>query len=303
MRTLFLIVTMLCVLLVFTVTAQQPGAAADRKVLPAGQSVEPYRVEVAFNKTVHILFPAKIKYVDLGSTDIIAGTADAAGNVLRVKAAVKNFSGETTFTVITDEGIFYSFVAAYAENPVKLNYEMDDWLHDDPYSDFAQRQTYIKLDELGNETPLVVSKAMYTIYRQDVRDIKYIGSKKFGIQLVLRGIYIHENLYFLHTAIRNFTAVAYDIDYIRFRIVDKKVARRTAVQEAAVNPIRTYNEITAVPAAATVRNVFAFQKFTIPDDKVLVMEVYEKNGGRHLSFTVEHSDLIHAKTLNDLKIE
>ena len=54
--------------------------------LPYRQMVTPYGVEVTFAKTVHIIFPATVRYVDLGSNHIIAGKADGAENVIRVKA-------------------------------------------------------------------------------------------------------------------------------------------------------------------------------------------------------------------------
>lgn len=90
------------------------------------QVVEPYRVEVAFNKTLHILFPSEAVYVDLGSLDLIADKADGARNVVRVKAAKQGFEEETNFSVITADGCFYSFTAVYSENPSRLNIEMED---------------------------------------------------------------------------------------------------------------------------------------------------------------------------------
>ena len=36
---------------------------------------------------------------------------------------------------------------------------------------------------------------------------------------------------------------------------------------------------------STVRTVYALPKFTIPDDKLLLVELYEKNGGRPVSYT------------------
>lgn len=75
-----------------------------------------------FSKTVHILFPfLEVRYVDLGSTDIIAGKADGVENVVRVKAAVRDFPGETNFSVITGDGSFYSFLVSYEEEPEALN--------------------------------------------------------------------------------------------------------------------------------------------------------------------------------------
>ena len=267
------------------------------------QVVEPYRVEVAFNKTLHILFPSEVVYVDLGSLDLIADKADGAQNVVRIKAAKQDFTEETNFSVITADGCFYSFTAVYSENPSQLNIEMEDWLHKDPYSDFANRQMYIRLDELSGETPLTVNRIMYTILRRNVRDTKSVGSKRFGIEVLLRGVYVHGDLFYLHVSMRNRSKVAFDIDYIRFKICDRKTARRTAVQETFVNPVRVFDEIMRVDAEAMIRNVFVFRKFTIPDDKVLVMEVYERNGGRHQRFEIENSRLVGAREMDELKIE
>ena len=267
------------------------------------QVVEPYRVEVAFNKTLHILFPSEVVYVDLGSLDLIADKADGAQNVVRIKAAKQDFTEETNFSVITADGCFYSFTAVYSENPSQLNIEMEDWLHKDPYSDFANRQMYIRLDELSGETPLTVNRIMYTILRRNVRDIKSVGSKRFGIEVLLRGVYVHGDLFYLHVSMRNRSKVAFDIDYIRFKICDRKTARRTAVQETFVNPVRVFDEIMRVDAEGMIRNVFVFRKFTIPDDKVLVMEVYERNGGRHQRLEIENSRLVGAREMDELKIE
>ena len=57
--------------------------------------IAPHGLEITYDKTVHVIFPSSIKYVDLGSTNLIAGKADAAENVIRVKAAKKHFRDET----------------------------------------------------------------------------------------------------------------------------------------------------------------------------------------------------------------
>ena len=299
MRTALMIFTMLGVLLTFALASRPP----ERQMFGDRRNVESYRVEVSFDKTLHILFPAAIEYVDLGSNSIIAGKADGARNALRLKAAVRDFKGETNFSVITSDGSFYSFIVTYAANPEKISIEMEDWLRKDPFSPFAERQMYVALDELGDVSPLTVSKIMYNIYKKDECDIKHIGCRKFGIQTLLKGIYIHDGLFFLHLSLRNPSAVGFDIDQIRFKIVDKKVVKRTAVQETYIKPVRVYNDEVSAEAKKTVRNVFAFRKFTIPDGKVLSVEIFEKNGGRHQAFSIENFDLVEARTVDDLKIQ
>ena len=144
---------------------------------------------------------------------------------------------------------------------------------------------------------------MYTLYKKNKRDIKHIGSKKYGIQTLLKGLYINNDLFYLHTVLRNYSDVSFDIDYVRFKVIDKKVAKRTAMQENNIEPVRTFNRLTTIDGKATVRNVFVLPKLTLPDDKVLVVEFYEKGGARHQSFRIENTDLVAAKTINELHLK
>lgn len=54
------------------------------------------------------------------------------------------------------------------------------------------------------------------------------------------------------------------------------MTRRTAMQENIIEPVRTYNRLTTVDGKATVRNIFVLPKLTLPDDKLLVVEIYER---------------------------
>ena len=73
--------------------------------------IPPHALEVCYNKTTHIIFPAEITYVDLGNENLVAGLADGAKNVLRVKSAFKSFKQETNLSVITEDGSYDTFSA------------------------------------------------------------------------------------------------------------------------------------------------------------------------------------------------
>ena len=214
--------------------------------------IPPYALEVTFYKTVHIIFPATIKYVDLGSADIIAGKADGSENVLRVKAALRDFSRETNLAVITEDGSYYTFNVKYAD---------------------------------------------------DKRLVKHIGCKRFGIQYLLKGIYTHNGLLYFHTELKNSSNVPFTVDFVSFKVVDRKVAKRTAIQEQVIVPLRAYNYVTEVGGKSRERTVFTLPKFTLPDDKQLVVEINEQNGGRHQQFTVTNAELVRARVINELKVK
>ena len=154
--------------------------------LPYRQMVTPYGVEVTFAKTVHIIFPAAVRYVDLGSNHIIAGKADGAENVIRVKATTEGFPGETNFSVICEDGSFFSFNAKYAREPEMLNIEMKDFLENEDTSDFSHTRMNIYFRELGNESPLLVKLIMQSIYKNNDRKVRHLGSKRFGIQFLIK---------------------------------------------------------------------------------------------------------------------
>lgn len=271
--------------------------------LPYRQMVTPHGMQVTFAKTVHIIFPSAVRYVDLGSDWIIAGKADGAENVIRVKATTEGFPGETNFSVICEDGSFYSFNARYAHEPEILNIEMKDFLENGDTTDFSHTRMNIYFRELGNESPLLVKLIMQSIYKEDRREIRHLGCKRFGVQFLLKSVHSHNGLFYFHTETRNRSNVAFRTDFIRFKIVDKKVPKRTAIQERVIDPVRSYNEVLVTEGKSDVRTVYAVPQFTIPDDKLLVIELFEKDGGRHQTIRVENADLVAAKQINELKIK
>lgn len=273
------------------------------KKITYDRMIPPYGLEVTFDKTVHIIFPAEISYVDLGSANILAGKASGSENVIRVKAAVRSFETETNMAVITADGSFYTFNVKYVDEPQKLNVEMRDFMHDGEAVNRPNNALEIYLKELGNESPKLVNLINRSIYKNNKRHIKHIGSKRFGIQYLLKGIYSHNNLLYLHTQIKNESNVPFEIDFIRMKIMDKKVAKRTAIQETVIYPIRAYNYLTTVRGNKTECTVFVIDKITIPDGKQMVIELFEKNGGRHQQFIIENSDLIRARVIDELKVK
>lgn len=270
--------------------------------LTFNRMIPPYALEVTFSKTVHIIFPSAIRYVDLGSADLLAAKADGAENVLRVKAALRDFSKESNLAVITEDGAYYTFNVKYADEPVKLSVEMTDFIHDGEAVNRPNNSMEIFMKELGSESPLLVKLIMKSIYKNNNREIKHIGSKRFGVQYTLKGIYTHNGLLYFHLQLKNSSDVPFDVDHITFKIVDKKVAKRTAIQEQVIMPIRAHNNLMLVGGKKTERSIFTLPKFTIPDDKHLIVELFEKEGGRHQSFVVENADLVRAKAINELKV-
>ena len=280
-------------ILLAALTVVQTTAAKSKQDEP--QPIHPISIEVGYTKTVHILFPSPVTYIDIGSMDILAGKADGAENVVRVKAAVRNFAAETNLTVITEDGGFYTFDARYTENPAVSTLEIP--ASDRTAGNEAPPEGRVLLQEVGREKPATVKRMLSDIYRQNRQDTKGIRTKNYGIEVEVCGIYVSNDVIYIHTLIRNETNISFEVDCRRFVVADRKLAKRTAQQQTAVDIIRVCNDPTIVRGRQQQRTVFALPKLTMPDDKVLLLEIVEKNGARHQTVEIDGKELLAAKVL------
>ena len=285
------------------IAALMAAAQVTAQTAPeAPAEIRPLRIEAGFSKTVHILFPSPVTYIDIGSMDIIAGKADGAGNVVRVKAAVRNFTTETNLTVITEDGGFFSFDVHYAENPAVSTIDISALKQPAVESGSSQPEPAsaegrVLLQEVGREKPATVKRVLGDIYRQNRMDVKGICTKKYGIGVEVLGIYVHNDVIYIHTMISNETNISFEVDARQFIVADRKLAKRTAQQQTPLEILRVCNDPTVVRGHQRQRTVFALQKFTIPDDKVLLLEMIERNGARHQTVEIPAKELLDAKLL------
>ena len=285
------------------IAALMAAAQVTAQTAPeAPAEIRPLRIETGFSKTVHILFPSPVTYIDIGSMDIIAGKADGAGNVVRVKAAGRNFTTETNLTVITEDGGFFSFDVHYAENPAVSTIDISALKqpaveNGSTQPEPASAEGRVLLQEVGREKPATVKRVLGDIYRQNRMDVKGVRTKKYGIGVEVLGIYVHNDVIYIHTMVSNETNISFEVDVRQFIVADRKLAKRTAQQQTPLEILRVCNDPTVVRGHQRQRTVFALQKFTIPDDKVLLLEIIERNGARHQTVEIPAKELLDAKLL------
>lgn len=289
---------MLMIAVIFTATTVYAESKPE-----SPQEVTPERIEVGFTKTVHLLFPAPVTYIDIGSMDIIAGKADGAENVVRVKAAVRDFTTETNLTIITEDGGFYSFDVHYAERPAvsTVNLSMQETRPNAAdYVSLARTVPdvgRILLSEVGREKPATVKRLLNDIYRQNRTDLKGIRVKKYGVGVEVLGIYVHNDVIYIHTCITNETNISYEVDSRRFVVADRKLAKRTAQQQTPLEILRVCNDPSIVRGHQRQRTVYALPKLTITEDKALLLEIIEKDGARHQTIEIGSKELLKARLL------
>lgn len=240
-------------------------------------------LEVTYNKTVSICFPAVIKSVDRGSRDLMAQKAKGVENILQLKAARENFP-ETNLTVITADGLIHEFTVTYASEPDKLVVNPNGTATE-PKSTALIFETSMTEDEFDHCAKKLI---------QSKRSIRFHSEKKYKVGLTLIGIYINGSTIFYHLRISNSSNIKYDVDFLKLYIKDKEKVKRTASQEVSIETIYSFGNAASIEGKSSQDVVYALEKFTIPDAKRLVIEMYEKNGGRNLNLSIKNKTIVNA---------
>lgn len=282
---------LLCLLAVNAVTAQQNSKSINL----SNAEVTPYEIELTQNKTTHILFPSSIEYVDLGSSEIIANKVEATSNVLRLKT-VKEGITATNFTVITSDGKYYNFNTTYKEEPLQLSYDLTNF-----EKQVSKQQSEVFFKELGTTSPSLADLFMKAIIKKNKKELN-IKSKSYAVEARLKSIYIQDSKLYFHLSINNKSNLPYTVDYISFKIKDRRTSKRTTIQEVSLKPIRSLNDIHTINSHSKQDNVFMLDQFTLSDKQMLLIEVNEKNGVRNQFFKVKSLDLLKSKGVENLKL-
>ena len=94
---------------------------------------------------------------------------------------------------------------------------------------------------------------------------------------------------YLRVVFENKSKINYDIDQLRFFIRDKRKSKRTASQEVEIQPLYSTSSSALIPYKSEVIKVYALEKFTIPEDKYLTIQMIEKSGGRHVEININNN--------------
>lgn len=290
---------LLIVLFLFFAGRSQAQDSAASYLSLEEAKLEPFKMQVTYNKTSHLLFPSRIRYVDLGSDLLIANKADPIGNVLRIKSAVRDFEEETNFSVITEDGKFYNFDVYYSSYPDVLSYDLlkQQRIMEQQYS------TDILFEDLKGSSSSLTELIMENLYKKKDRTIKHITSKSFGIQFSVKALHVNDSKFYFTLEVKNSSNVSYDIDLVNFKIVDKENLKRTVVQDNVLEPVRVYFPTMTASYHSAISGIYLLDQFTLLKDQVLEIEILEKNGGRYQKVQLENTDLIQARLISSLKIK
>lgn len=263
------------------------------------QGQQTQKLLVSFNKTVHVFFPSEINYTDVGSSDVLF---EAKGSILKLAAAVNNFK-ETNITVITNDNYCYSFIVNYQDDISELNY-------------FVSRESGRRIpgdQPVDTIEQIITSRKDVIPVRVGIDSLESLCDKSLRksfswwdqgafykkVYFSLNNIFVYQDKLFFVVSAGNFSNIAYDIDYLKLNVTDKKRAKRSSIQDIEKFPVYSFKKPMQIKGKTSIESfVLVFDKFTIPYGRKIVFEMGEKNGGRSIQYALKKDLIINAIALN-----
>ena len=234
-----------------------------------------------------------IRFVDI-STGKVAGDQPLS-NTLRLKpkeGADVNADGDVLaiVTVITER--------------YRVQYGL---IYTTRLSEAVTEKTILQTEVLPYNNPAVsMSTEEMARFARRVWDspAKYrnVGARKHHMNIRLNNIYSAGEYFFIDFSVENRTNIRFDIDQIRVKVEDKRQTRAANCQSIEIAPAMVLES--ANTFLHGYRNVLVLKKLTFPNDKVLTIEMSEKQiSGRTITLSIDYEDVLYADSFSETLLE
>lgn len=190
--------------------------------------------------------------------------------------------------VINTNGSIFSYIVSYREQLEKLNYFV-------PQSESIgfERPKFTEGSDSTNVANLFTDKTFYyerfcSYLLTRKQKIGSIQKRKNGIVLSLENIvFDREELYFV-IKIQNKSSLDYDLNFLDISTQTRKQGKKKSLQQISQLTNFKYNVPTKVDENQIKRMVYVLPKFSLSNDKMVVLELNEKNGERNIKLKVSN---------------
>ena len=126
---------------------------------------------------------------------------------------------------------------------------------------------------------------------------RHVATKRHRMTMRLNNIYSIGEYFFIDFSVDNRTNIRFDIDQLRVKLNDKKTSKATTVQTIELTPQLILDPTQSFRYGY--RNVIVLKKMTFPNDKILTIELSEKQiSGRTISLSIEYEDVLSADSFH-----
>ena len=157
-----------------------------------------------------------------------------------------------------------------------------------------------------NNPSVSMSTADMTAYARQIWNspalFRNVATKQHRMVMRLNNIYSVGEYFFIDFSIDNKTNIRFDIDEIRIKLADKKLSKATNAQIIELTPALVLEQASSFKHGY--RNVIVLKKLTFPNDKILSIEVTEKQiSGINIILDIEYEYVLSADSFNKVLLD
>ena len=247
---------------------------------------------IPLNSTTHFISPEPILYVDISSPNIQGDLPEK--NIFRLRPdSDKVHPGDKfTITIVTQ-----SYISVY-KLTVEGTLSNDSLLSNGAYVISINPNDAVQVnqsDVLNNQQ--CFDLCINALKRK--RSIFNIYTKSYGMKMYVKNIYSIGDYIMIELEANNKTRLQFDIDQIRFKIVDKQSVKATVSQDIELKPFYNLYQPDGKIITNRWRNFYIFKKFTYPTQKLLEIEMTETQySGRRVDLKIEYNQILKSQQLN-----
>lgn len=278
----------LTIIFCYILTASFAEAAAQDIKFPAKDLDTIYAND---QKTVALFFPDPIRQGLTGAENYVFTYNREKEQHLGLLQATPG--EESNLLVISNSGMVFSYILSYSDQLEHLNYFIT------------------ASGSIGKETPEFPAKALpdtdpikeksnktnpekFSYYKyfssyllRSKQRIGNIRKRKEGIELRVENIVFNKyELYFIIN-LKNRSSIDYELSFLNISVETRKKGKRKSLQKLRQQPLFEYQVPGKVLKGKTSRFVIVLPKFSIAGDKVVVIDLNEKNGERDVKLKIK----------------
>lgn len=227
-----------------------------------------------------------IRFVDI-STDIVAGD-QPINNTVRLKPKEAGHEDGAVLAIVTivTERYRTQYALVYTTRMKEAVTDKEVLM--------SERTAYHNLAvSMSTEDMYMFARKVWSSPAR----FRNVSNKRNRLTMRLNNIYAVGEYFFIDFSIDNATNVRFDIDEIRVKLADKKVHKATNSQVVELKPELVIEQ--GKSFLHGYRNVIVIRKLTFPNDKVLSVELSEKQiSGRTISVSIDYEDVLSADSFN-----
>ena len=256
-----------------------------------GFAQAPDTLFISTSQVVHLRFASELKYVNLGSRDIVAKIVDGSKDFVAVKAR-EPFQTVTTMSCLESSGAMHTFLVAYREHPSRLDIDTSI-----PAISEAESPFSFSSPIYADGVPSASSPLEFAKLASMKPELYHLATSAYDIDIRCENIFYKDDVLFLLISLHNGSAVSYGLSDPRFSVESKRRTKRGLQYEKAVFPKQSYGLGVTAPDT-TGKMVFTFDKVSLTRGQVFRIYFYEKGGARNYVMTLGMNDVNKAKRLD-----